>query len=158
MHGNFHIPDFIIPYPQPAPKKLYLIKGMSHMYMLPSGYAVNKLGVCLNPVPVYTFQGAIIFIHLAVAQFVDGKLSFDVHYEIKGESYNGYAASYTNRQAYLSVKCAVKIQLDTAIEFLTRSPKWIESSSKMERICCETEKIKEDIRELFVIPQQISLF
>lgn len=128
------------------------------MYILPSGYAVNKIGVCLNPVPVYTFHGTVIVIDLAIARFLDGQFSFDVHYEIKGESYNGYGASYTNRQAYLSVKCAVKIQLDTAIEFLTRSPKWIESSNNRERICCETEKIKEDIRELFVIPQQISLF
>src|SRR5689334_19380113 len=127
MHGNFHIPHFIIPHPQPTPKKMYPIKGMSRMCILPSGYTVNKLGVCLNSVPVYTFQGTIIFIHLAVAQFLDGKLSFDVHYEIKGESYNGYAASYTNRQAYLSVRCAVKIQLDMAIEFPTHSLKWIES-------------------------------
>ena len=158
MHGEFHIPDFIITNPQPAFKKLYPIKGMSRMYMLPSGYAVNKIGVCLNPVPVYTFSGTIVFIHLAVAQFQDSKLSFDVHYEVKGESYNGYAASYSSRQAYLSVKGAVKIQLDTAIEIFTQSPKWIERSSKRERIYCETEKIKEDIRELFVIPQQISLF
>jgi hypothetical protein len=157
MHGEFHIPHFIIPHPQRAPKKIYPIKGMSCTYILPGGYSVNKPGVCLNPVPVYTFHGTLIVIHLAVAQFSDGKLSFDVHYEVRGESYNGYAASYTNRQAYLTVKCAVKVQLDTAIEFLTRSLKWIKSS-KRERICCETEKIKEDIRELFVIPQQISLF
>lgn len=128
------------------------------MYMLPSGYTVNKLGVCLNPVPVYTFQGAMIFIHLAVAQFLDGKLSFDVHYEIKGESYNGYAASYTDRQAYLSVKAAVKIQFDMAIEFVTQSLKWIESDNKRARIIAEREQIKEDIKALFVIPQQISLF
>ena len=131
---------------------------MSRTYILPSGYAVNKIGVCLNPVPVYTFHGTLLFIHLAIAQFLDGKLSFDVHYEVRGESYNGYAASYSSRQAYLSVKCAVKIQLDTAIEMLTRSPKWIERSSKREKIYCETEKIKEDIRALFIIPRQISLF
>src|SRR3954469_14796654 len=137
MHGEFHIPDFIIPHPQPAPKRSHPIKGMTRTYILPSGYAVNKLGVCLNPVPVYTVSGTVIVIHLSVAQFLDGKLSFDVHYEVRGESYNGYAASYSSRQAYLSVKCAVKIQLDTAIEMLTRSQKWIERSSKRERICSE---------------------
>jgi hypothetical protein len=158
MHGEFHIPDFIIPHPQPAPKRSHPIKGMSRMYILPGGYAVNKLGVCLNPVPVYTFQGNLIFIHLAVAQFLDGKLSFDVHYEINGESYNGYAASYTNRQAYISVKCAVKVQLNVAIEFLMQSLRWIESNHKRVRIIAETEQIKEDIKALFVIPQQISLF
>lgn len=128
------------------------------MYILPSGYAVNKLGICLNPVPVYTFHGATVIIDLAVAQFLDGKLSFDVHYEIKGESYNGYAASYTNRQAYLSVKCAVKIQLDMAIEFVTQSMRWVKSDNKRVRIITESELVKEDIKALFVIPQQISLF
>jgi hypothetical protein len=121
MHSEFHIPDFIIPHLQRVPKKSYPIKGMRRMYILQGDYAVNKLGVCLNPVPVYTFPGNLTFIHLAVAQFLDGKLSFDVHYVIKGESYNGYAAFYTNRQVYLSVKCAFKVQLAVAIESLSES-------------------------------------
>src|SRR4051794_21824798 len=98
MHSEFLISDFIIPPPQRAPEKIYPIKGMSRRYILPGGYAVNKWGVCLNPVPIYTFSGTVIIIHLSVAQFLDGKLSFDVHYEIMGESYMGHAASYSSRQ------------------------------------------------------------
>ena len=158
MHHEFHIPNFIIPHPQPTPEKIHPNKSMSPRYILPGGYAVNKPGVCLNPVPVYTFSGTAIVIHLSVARFLDGKLSFDLYYEIRGESYSGYAASYSSRQAYLPVKCAVKIQLNMAIESLTQSLRWIERSSKREKIYCETEKIKEDIRALFIIPRQISLF
>src|SRR4051812_38357293 len=100
MHHVFHIPNFIIPHPQPAREKTHPNKSMSRRYILPGGYAVNKWGVCLNPVPVYTFSGTVIVIHLSVARFLDGKLSFDVPYEIKGENYSGYAAPYSSRQAY----------------------------------------------------------
>lgn len=158
MQGKFYLPDFIVPYPQPAIKMCYPIKGVSRMYVLPSGYAVNKFGVCLNPVPVYSFHGNAVVIALGVAQFMDGKLSFDTHFELVGQSYNGYAAAYNRRQSYFDIKHAIKAHLDAAVQFCSHGVKWIESESKMAMIGAETEKIQDDIKELFVLPKQILLF